>query len=133
MRMIMLDTNICIYILRDRPIELVHRLNSAGDISISSIVYAELLFGIELSPQKSQKTRLEQLKKFVQHLSIAPWDENAAIHYSQIRVKLKKTGTLIRNMDLLIGSHARSLELELVTNNIKEFERIPGLRIENWI
>ena len=131
--MIMLDTNICIYILRDRPIELVHRLNSAGDISISSIVYAELLFGIELSPQKSQKTRLEQLKKFVQHLSIAPWDENAAMHYSQIRAELKKAGMLIENMDLLIGSHARSLELELVTNNIKEFERIPGLRIENWI
>ncbi len=131
--MIMLDTNICIYILRDRPIELVQKLNSAGDISISSIVYAELLFGIELSPRKSQKTRLEQLKKFVQHLIIAPWDENAAIHYSQIRAKLKKAGTLIGNMDLLIGSHARSLELELVTNNIKEFERIPGLRIENWI
>ena len=131
--MIMLDTNICIYILRDRPIELVDKLNSAGDISISSIVYAELLFGIELSPKKSQKARLEQLKKFVQHLSIAPWDENAAMHYSQIRAKLKKAGMLIGNMDLLIGSHARSLGLELVTNNLKEFERIPGLRIANWI
>ncbi len=130
--MIMLDTNICIYILRDRPIELVGKLNSAGDISISSIVFAELLFGIELSPKKSQKTRSEQLKKFVQYLNIVPWDENAAMHYSQIRAKLKKTGTLIGNMDLLIGSHARSLGLELVTNNIKEFERIPGLRIENW-
>ena len=131
--MIMLDTNICIYILRDRPIELVEKLNSAGDIFISSIVFAELLFGIELSPRKSRKTRSEQLKKFVQHLSIVPWDENAAIHYSQIRAELKKVGTLIGNMDLLIGSHARSLGLELVTDNLKEFERIPGLRIENWI
>ena len=131
--MIMLDTNICIYILRDRPIELVEKLNSAGDISISSVVFAELLFGIELSPQKSQKPRSEQLKKFVQYLSIAPWDENAAMHYSQIRARLKKAGMLIGNMDLLIGSHARSLGLELVTNNIKEFERIPGLRITNWI
>jgi tRNA(fMet)-specific endonuclease VapC len=131
--MIMLDTNICIYILRDRPIELVEKLNSAGDISISSVVFAELLFGIELSPQKSQKPRSEQLKKFVQYLSIAPWDENAAMHYSQIRAELKKAGMLIENMDLLIGSHARSLGLELVTNNIKEFERIPGLRITNWI
>ena len=131
--MIMLDTNICIYILRDRPIELVKKLNSAGDISISSIVYAEMLFGIELSPRKSQKIRSEQLKKFVQHLSIAPWDDNAAMHYSQIRAKLKNAGTLIGNMDLLIGSHARSLGLALVTNNTKEFERISGLSIENWI
>lgn len=131
--MIMLDTNICIYILRDRPMELVKKLNSAGDISISSIVFAELLFGIELSPRKSKKTRSEQFKKFVQHLSIAPWDENAAMHYSQIRAKLKKAGTLIGNMDLLIGSHARSLGLGLVTNNIKEFGRIPGLKTENWI
>jgi len=92
-----------------------------------------LLYGIELSPRKSKKIRSEQLKKFVQHLSIAPWDENAALHYSQIRAKLKKAGALIGNMDLLIGSHARSLELRLVTNNKKEFERIPGLRIENWI
>ena len=119
--------------MRDRPIELVEKLNSAGDIFISSIVFAELLFGIELSPRKSRKTRSEQLKKFVQHLSIVPWDENAAIHYSQIRAELKKVGTLIGNMDLLIGSHARSLGLELVTNNLKEFERIAGLRIENWI
>ena len=131
--MIMLDTNICIYILRDRPIELVEKLNSAGDISISSIVFAELLFGIELSPKKSQTIRSEQLQKFVQHLRIIAWDESAAMHYSQIRAKLKQTGTLIENMDLLIGSHARSLGLILVTNNIKEFVRIPGLIIENWV
>jgi len=131
--MIMLDTNICIYILRDRPIKLLEKLNSAGDISISSIVYAELLFGIELSPQKKQKARSEQLKRFTQHLTIIPWDESAAMHYSQIRSKLKRTGALIGNMDLLIGSHARSLGIELVTNNIKEFERIPGLKIENWV
>ena len=131
--MIMLDTNICIYILRDRPIELVEKLNSAGDISISSIVFTELLFGIELSPKKSQTIRSEQLQKFVQHLRIIAWDESAAMHYSQIRAKLKQTGTLIENMDLLIGSHARSLGLILVTNNIKEFVRIPGLIIENWV
>jgi len=131
--MIMLDTNICIYILRDRPIKLLEKLNSADEISISSIVYAELLYGIELSPQKKQKTRLEQLKRFTQHLTIIPWDENAAIHYSQIRAKLKRTGALIGNMDLLLGSHSRSLGIELVTNNIKEFERIPGLKIENWV
>ncbi len=131
--MIMLDTNICIYILRDRPIKLLKNLNSAGDISISSIVYAELLFGIELSPKKSQKLRSKQLEQFLQHLAIIPWDEIAALHYSQIRARLKKEGTLIGGMDMLIGSHARSLGVNLVTNNIKEFNRIPGLKIVNWV
>ena len=131
--MIMLDTNICIYILRDRPTELLKKLNSAGDISISSIVYAELLFGIELSPKKSQKLRSEQLERFLQYLTIAPWDENAAIHYSQIRARLKKDGILIGNMDMLIGSHARSLGVDLITNNMKEFNRIPGLKSVNWV
>lgn len=130
--MLMLDTNICIYILRDRPIELLGKLNSASDISISSIVYAELLFGIELSPKNKQKSRSDQLKGFLQHLTIIPWDENAAQHYSQIRAMLKKKGILIGNMDMLIGSHARSLGVDLITNNIKEFERIPDLRIVNW-
>ena len=131
--MIMLDTNICIYILRDRPIELLEKLNSANDVSVSSIVYAELLYGIELSPKKSQKARIEQLKRFMQHLTIVPWDEEAAKHYSRIRATLKKEGALIGNMDLLIGSHARSLGVDLVTNNIQEFERIPGLKVLNWV
>ena len=131
--MIMLDTNICIYILRDRPRVLLDKLNQARDISISSIVYAELLYGIELSPKKSQKARSEQLKRFLQHLTITPWDENAAIHYSQIRATLKKEGVLIGNMDMLIGSHARSLGVDLITNNEKEFIRIPGLNIVNWV
>ncbi len=131
--MIMLDTNICIYILRDRPIKLLNKLNSSVDISISSIVYAELLFGIELSSRKSRKLRSEQLKRFLQHLTIVPWDEKAALHYSQIRARLKKDGTLIGNMDMLIGSHARSLDVDLITNNLKEFNRIPGLKTVNWV
>ncbi len=131
--MIMLDTNICIYILRDRPIGLLEKLNSASDISISSIVYAELLFGIELSPKSKQKARLNQLSRFLQHLAIIPWDENAAIHYSQIRSTLKKKGILIGNMDMLIGSHARSLGVDLITNNVKEFKRIPDLKTVNWV
>lgn len=131
--MIMLDTNICIYVLRNRPIELLGKLNSAVDLSVSSIVYAELLYGLELSPKKLQKIRCEQLKRFMQHLAIVPWDEEAARHYSQIRAKLKKEGTLIGNMDLLIGSHARSLNAQLVTNNTKEFKRISGLKIAKWV
>lgn len=131
--MIMLDTNICIYVLRNRPIELLGKLNSAVDLSVSSIVYAELLYGLELSPKKLQKIRYEQLKRFMQHLAIVPWDEEAARHYSQIRAKLKKEGTLIGNMDLLIGSHARSLNAQLVTNNTKEFKRISGLKIAKWV
>ena len=131
--MIMLDTNICIYILRDRPIKLLDKLNAENDISISSVVYAELLYGIELSPEKLKEARNTQLKQFLQHLAVVPWDGEAARHYSQIRAKLKKEGTPIGNMDLLIGSHARSLKVLLVTNNIKEFERIPQLKVTNWI
>lgn len=131
--MIMLDTNICIYILRDRPLELLEKLNSADEISISSIVYAELLYGIELSPKNKRKPRSDQLNRFLHHLSIIPWNENAAIHYSQIRAVLKNEGILIGNMDMLIGSHARSLGVNLITNNVKEFERIPGLKIVNWV
>ncbi len=131
--MIMLDTNICIYILRDRPIALLDKLNGETDISISSVVYAELLYGIELSPKRLQKARKVQLKQFLQLLSVIPWAEEAAIHYSQIRVALKKEGIPIGNMDLLIGSHARSLNVLLVTNNTKEFDRIPQLKITTWI
>ncbi len=131
--MIMLDTNICIYILRDRPIGLLEKLNSAGDISISSIAYAELLFGIELSPKSKRKSRSDQLIRFLQHLTILPWDENAAVHYSQIRSTLKKKGILIGNMDMLIGAHARSLGVDLITNNEKELTRIPDLKIVNWV
>jgi len=131
--MIMLDTNICIYVLRYRPIELLEKFNSAPELSISSIVYAELLYGLELSPKKLQKTRIKQLQQFIQHLSIVPWSEHAAAHYAEIRASLKKKGTPIGNMDLLIGSHARSLKAPLVTNNKKEFKRIPDLKIENWV
>ncbi len=131
--MIMLDTNICIYILRDRPVKLLEKLNSVSDILISSIVYAELLFGIELSPKKTQKARSEQLKRFIQHFAIVPWDENAAVHYSQIRARLKTEGILIGNMDMLIGSHARSLGVDLITNNVRDFKRIPELKIVNWV
>jgi tRNA(fMet)-specific endonuclease VapC len=131
--MIMLDTNICIYILRDHPIKLLDKLNAVNDIVISSVVYAELLYGIELSPKKLKEARNTQLMRFLQHLSVVSWDEEAARHYGQIRAKLKKEGTTIGNMDLLIGSHARSLKVLLVTNNIKEFERIPQLKVTNWM
>ncbi len=131
--MIMLDTNICIYILRDRPINILEQLNAAKDISISSVVYAELLYGIELSPKKLQNVRYKQLNRFIQHLEISPWDEKVARQYSQIRATLKKQGTPIGNMDLFIGSHARSLDVELVTNNTKEFNRISGLKVNNWV
>jgi tRNA(fMet)-specific endonuclease VapC len=129
----MLDTNICIYILRDRPIVLLDQLNKESDISISSVVYAEILYGIELSPIKLQKAQNAQLKQFLHLLSVIPWDDEAAKHYSQIRATLKKEGIPIGNTDLLIGSHARSLDVLLVTNNIKEFERIPQLKITNWV
>ncbi len=91
--MIMLDTNICIYILKDRPIGLLEKLNSSGGISVSSIVYAELLFGIELGSKSKRKARSDQLNRFLQRLTVLPWDEKAAVLYSQIRSTL----LLVRN------------------------------------
>jgi len=129
----MLDTNICIYVLKTHSGKILDKFNATKELTISSIVYAELLYGIELSHRKLQKERSEQLRRFFQYLIIAPWDEPAAKHYSDIRGILKKNGKMIGNMDLLIGAHARSLDSDLVTNNTKEFKRIPHLRLQNWV
>jgi len=80
-----------------------------------------------------REARWEQLDIFTQRLLIDPWDEDAARHYGFIRALLKKQGTLIGNNDLLISAHARSMNAVLVTNNVREFERVPDLSIENWV
>ena len=131
--MYMLDTNICIYVLKNHSDKLRHKFKAIKNICISSVTYAELCFGIENGDSLMKKSRWEQLDFFTQRLIIDPWDEDAARHYGFIRAYLKKQGTPIGNNDLLIASHARSINAVLVTNNVKEFDRVPDLSIENWV
>jgi tRNA(fMet)-specific endonuclease VapC len=128
----LLDTNICIYIIKKKPIKVFEKFRdlSFGSIGISSITLAELQYGIMKSsnPEKNQ----EALDKFLTPLEILDFDYNATIVYGMIRAELEKKGTPIGPLDTLIASHAKSLDLILVTNNEKEFNRINGLKIENW-
>ena len=128
----LLDTNICIYIIKKKPAEVFEKLKKVmlGDVGISSISLAELQYGIEKSsnPEKNR----EALEIFLTPIEIVEYGYEASVDYGKIRAELERKGTPIGLLDILIASHARSLDLVLVTNNVKEFERIPGLRIENW-
>ena len=129
----MLDTDICIYVLKKRSDKLRHKFKVTKNICISSVTYGELCFGIENGDNFMKEARWKELNLFTQRLFIEPWGENAAKHYGSIRTLLRKQGTPIGNNGLLIAAHARSLDSVMVTNNIREFERVPDLIIENWI
>jgi len=131
--MYMLDTNICIYVLKKHSTKLRHKFKAIKDICISSVTYGELCFGIENRNNNLKEERWRQLEIFTQRLLIEPWDENAGRHYGSIRAQLKKEGTPIGNNDLLIAAHARSIDAVLVTNNVREFNRVPNLTVENWV
>ncbi len=131
--MYMLDTDICIYVLKKHSDKLRHKFKVTKNICISSVTYGELCFGIENGDNSMKEARWKELNLFTQRLFIEPWDENAAKHYGSIRALLRKQGTPIGNNDLLIAAHARSLDSVMVTNNIREFERVSDLIIENWI
>lgn len=128
----MLDTNIVIYVIKRRPIEVLDTFNRhAGQLCISSITLAELLHGAEKSSQPEHN--LQQVDNFISRLEVLVYDHKAAAHYGDIRASLERKGTPIGVNDLHIAGHARSNGLILVTNNLREFERIEGLRTENWI
>lgn len=127
----MLDTNICIYVIKRRPIEVLETFNKfAGTLCISSITYAELCHGVEKStiPEHNRS----QVEDFVSRLEILPYADKAAGHYGDIRATLERQGKTIGVNDLHIAAHARSEGLVVVTNNLKEFMRVDGLRLENW-
>lgn len=128
----LLDTNICIYIIKKKPKQVVDHFqrNKPGDIGISTITLSELTYGAEKSQKKSQN-RLALLQ-FLATLEIVPYDAAAAEHYGIIRSELERTGQPIGALDLLIAAHARSANLTLVTNNVKEFSRVSALNIVNW-
>jgi tRNA(fMet)-specific endonuclease VapC len=131
--MYMLDTNICIYVLKSHSAELRHRFRVSKDLCISVVTYAELCFGIENGDASLKGQRWEQLDAFTRLLLILPLDEDTARHYGRIRAQLKRKGRSIGNNDLFIGAHAMSSGAILVTNNIREFRRVPGLPVENWV
>ena len=129
----MLDTNVCIYMIKGKPPQVLSRLKdfSLGDVSVSCITASELEYGVAKS-SKPQQNR-DALDAFLAPLEILPFNGEAAHRYGQIRAYLEKEGKLIGAMDMLIAAHALSASITLVTNNTKEFGRIPGLRLENWL
>jgi tRNA(fMet)-specific endonuclease VapC len=129
----MLDTNICIYIIKKKPLNVLEELkkNKEKGLYISAITLAELEFGIENGTQK-ERNRMALLE-FLTPINIKPFDEKATREYGIIKNELKDKNCLIGPLDMLIGAHAKSLNMTLVTNNLREFERIPNLKIENWV
>jgi len=128
----LLDTNICIYVIKNRPLEVLSKFNdSAGRMAISSITLAELLHGCEKSQKVEHNTR--QVEDFCSRLEVLEYGNSAAQHYGSIRANLEKSGQMIGVNDLHIAGHARSLGLTVVTKNEREFHRVKGLLVENWI
>jgi len=128
----LLDTNIVIYVLKQRPIEVLTTFNAhAARMAISSITVAELLHGAEKSSRSSES--LSVIEDFCSRLDVLPYGLKAARHYGAIRAALEKRGQPIGVNDLHIAGHARSEGLVLVTNNMSEFARVPGLEVENWV
>ena len=130
--MYMLDTNICIYAIKNKPDLVLQRLknNLQHGLCISAITLAELQHGVEKSVYPEKNTAA--LLQFLSILTVLPFDDLAAVEYGKICADLQRKGTPIGTMDMLIAAHARAEHMVLVTNNVREFERVPGLEIENW-
>jgi tRNA(fMet)-specific endonuclease VapC len=128
----MLDTNICIYVIKSYPPELHERFNRlAEQLCMSSITLGELHYGAEKSARRLHN--LEAIEQFTARLEVLPFTPKAAAHYGQIRAELERAGTPCGPHDMQIGGHARSEGLIIVTNNMREFARMSGVRAENWI
>ena len=128
----LLDTNIVIYVIKNRPLSVLKTFNqNHGRMAISSITLAELAHGVEKSADQARN--LAVVEDFVSRLDVLPFDDRAAWQYGLIRAALERQGTPIGVNDLHIAGHARSLGLIIVTNNLREFERVPGISVENWV
>lgn len=128
----LLDTNIVIYVMKRRPLEVLHLFNqNAGRMAISNITLAELHHGAEKSSRASDNLRA--IEDFCSRLEVLPYGPYAAQHYGSIRAALEKMGQPIGINDVHIAAHARSEGLMVVTNNTAEFTRVPGLQVANWV
>lgn len=127
----MLDTNLCVRVLRNKPAVFRDRFNAeASSLCISSIVLYELLYGAAKSARPTENRN--GVEAFAERLQILEFDADAALHAGEIRAELERAGNVIGGYDLLIAGHARSRGLIVVTNNVREFDRVDGLRCEDW-
>jgi tRNA(fMet)-specific endonuclease VapC len=127
----MLDTNICIFTIKNRPEQVREAFKRhSGQLSISTVTLMELIYGAEKS--SNPERNLADVEGFAARLEVLPYDKQAAAHSGQLRAELARVGKPIGPYDQMIAGHARSLGLILVTNNLREFERVPGLRVEDW-
>ena len=129
----MLDTNICSYIIRNKPQNIKEKLKSVEKdhtIALSTLVVSELIYGAK---KKGSEKLFDLVLSFIENFQIMDFDKNSALAYATIRVELETTGNVIGSNDLFIAAHAKGCDAILVTNNIKEFERVDGLRLENWV
>ena len=129
----LLDTNICIYLTKQQHPALIQRFESLAEneVAMSVITYGELQFGAQKSQQK-QKV-LSALAQLSLAIPVLAMNQEASTYYGEIRAHLQKQGTQIGNNDLWIAAHAKAAGLILVTNNVREFERVPDLKVENWV
>jgi tRNA(fMet)-specific endonuclease VapC len=131
----MLDTNICVFLLKRRLALYFEKLEkikkSHGIVAISSIVFSELQYGVANSTFVQQNQ--ENLLLFTSKIEVLPYTEKCAYFYGELRKKLKSAGCLIGGNDLLLASHALSEDAMLITNNIKEFQRVPDLKVKSWL
>jgi tRNA(fMet)-specific endonuclease VapC len=128
----LLDTNTVIFVLKNKPDSMRQRFNEhTGRLAISSVVLSELVYGAENSARPEDNLR--NIEGFIARLEVLPFDTDAAYHTGQIRAQLRKAGTPIGPYDCMIAGHARSRGLTVVTNNTAEFQRVPGLQLEDWL
>jgi tRNA(fMet)-specific endonuclease VapC len=129
---LLLDTDVCIYAINRRSPGPLARLreHALGDVGVSTVTYAELRYGVENSARPAQN--IERLERFLLPLDVVPFDAGAARAYGKVRLQLKRQGSPIGGNDLLIAAHALSLGVTLVTNNVREFERVEGLAVARW-
>lgn len=130
--MYLLDSNTCIYIIKKQPPQVIDRFRKfqPQEIKLSVISVCELAFGAEKSGSIKNKLALE---KFISPFAIEPFTQDCIWHYANLRHDLQSKGNVIGALDMLIAAHALALDATLVTNNTKEFERVPHLKVENWI
>ena len=128
----LLDTNLCIRVIRDRPAGLRPRFNAeANSLCISDMVLFELLYGAEKSARPAETRQV--MERFAARLTVLPFDSDAAAQTAEIRTTLERQGLVIGAYDLMIAGHARSRGLTVATGNLKEFTRVSGLRSEDWL
>ena len=133
-RLFMLDTDTCIFLMRGESPALAARVESVPlqQQVMSAVTFAELTYGVQVSAAAKRKQNQSVLDSLVLHLAVLEWPQDAAKHYAEIRTDLKKRGAQLGAADLMIAAHARAMGAIVVTNNVKDFERVKGLEVENW-